>query len=60
MYAALAYKTKGFLVRAGVDYLSIKPRVYGTVGDRTVKVSDRKNSVLGYVYTLYSYKNFAV
>ena len=60
MYAALAYKTKGFLVRAGVDYLSIKPRVYGTVGDRTVKVSDRKNSVLGYVYTQYSYKNFAV
>ncbi len=60
MYAAVAYKTKGFLVRAGVDYLSIKPRVYGTVDDRTVKVSDRKNSVLGYVFTQYSYKNFAV
>ena len=60
MYAAVAYKTNGFLVRAGVDYLSIKPRVFGTVGDRTVKVSDRKNSVLGYVYTQYSYKNFAV
>ena len=60
MYAAVAYKTKSFLVRAGVDYLSIKPRVYGTVGDRIVKVSDRKNSVLGYVYTQYSHKNFAV
>ena len=60
MYAAVAYKTKGFLVRAGVDYLSIKPRVYGTANGNTVKVSDRKNSVLGYVYTQYSYKNFAV
>ena len=60
MYAAVAYKTKGFLVRAGADYLSIKPRVYGTANGNTVKVSDRKNSVLGYVYTQYSYKNFAV
>ena len=60
MYAAVAYKTNGFLVRAGVDYLSIKPRVFGTANGNTVKVSDRKNSVLGYVYTQYSYKNFAV
>ena len=60
MYAAVAYKSKGFLVRAGVDYLSIKPRVFGSVDGRTVKVDDRKNSVLGYVYTQYSHKNFAV
>jgi hypothetical protein len=60
MYAALAYKTKSFLVRGGVDVLSIKPRVLGESNDKTVKVSDRKTSVLGYVYTQYTYKNFAV
>ena len=60
MYAAVAYKTKNFLLRTGVDYLSIKPRVFGSADGKTVKVSDRKNSVLGYVYTQYSHKNFAV
>lgn len=60
-YAALAYKTNGFLVRAGVDVVSIKPRVLGTSAEgKTVKVSDRKTSVLGYVYAQYSYKKFAV
>ena len=67
MYAALAYKSKGFLLRAGVDVLSITPRMYSTVTDantgKTVvdrKVSERKTSVLGYVYTQYSYKKFAI
>ena len=60
MYAALAYKTNGFLLRAGVDVVSIKPRVLGKVDDKVVKVSDRKTSVLGYVYTQYAYKKFAV
>jgi hypothetical protein len=68
MYAAVAYKSKGFLLRAGVDVLSIKPRYFGTktitVDDVDVidkyRVSDRKTSVLGYVYAQYSYKNFAV
>lgn len=60
LYAALAYKSKGFLFRAGVDMVSIKPRVLGQSGNVTVKVSDRKTSVLGYVYTQYSHKNFAV
>ena len=69
-YAAIAYKSKGFLVRAGVDLLSIKPRYQGTATvvdpaddqstiTTTVKVSDRKTSVLGYVYAQYSYKKFA-
>ena len=45
VYAALGFKGKGFLVRAGVDLLSIKPRVYGQIEDDlgekiTVKVSD--------------------
>ena len=60
MYAALAYKTNGFLLRAGVDVVSIKPRVLGEVDGKVVKVSDRKTSVLGYLYTQYTYKNFAV
>ena len=59
-YAALGYKTKNFLVKAGVDVLSIKPRVFGTLNDKIVKVSDRKTSVLGYAYAQYSYKKFAV
>jgi len=60
MYAALAYKTNAFLFRAGVDMVSIKPRVLGQHNGKTVKVSDRKTSVLGYVYTQYSHKKFAV
>jgi len=60
MYAALAYKTNGFLLRAGVDVVSIKPRGLGEVDGKVVKVSDRKTSVLGYLYTQYTYKKFAV
>ena len=77
LYAALAYKSKGFLVRAGVDVVSIKPRVLGTATvtvpdelaaaqgatkevESSVKVSDRKTSVLGYVFAQYTYKKFAV
>lgn len=60
MYAALAYKTNGFLLRAGVDVISIKPRVLGEVDGKVVKVLDRKTSVLGYLYTQYTYKKFAV
>ncbi|MBO5498583.1 MAG: hypothetical protein J5990_04220 [Bacteroidales bacterium] len=60
LYAALAYKSKGFLLRAGVDMVSIKPRALGTLDGVTVKVSDRKTSVLGYVYTQYSKNKFAV
>jgi hypothetical protein len=60
MYAAVGYKSKGFLIKGGVDVLSIKPRVFGTVDGKTVKVADRKTSVLGYMYAQYSYKKFAV
>ena len=47
-------------MRVGADLLSIKPRVLGEQGGKTVKVSDRKTSLLGYVYAQYSHKNFAV
>ena len=69
VYAAVAFKTKDFLVRAGVDMVSIKPRVLGTVpapttedpaAVKTVKVSDRKTSLLYYLYAQYSYKSFAI
>lgn len=60
MYAALAYKSKGFLFRVGVDMVSIKPRVLGTSDEVTVKVSDRKTSLLGYAYAQYTHKKFAL
>ena len=60
MYAALAYKNTNFLFRLGADFLSIKPRVFGTVNDLKVRVSDRKSSMLYYAYTQYSYKKFSL
>ena len=71
LYAAVAYKAKDFLVRAGIDVVSIKPRYQGEcmVADpedptnkinAVVRVSDRKTSVLGYIYTQYTNKKFAL
>ena len=69
MYAAVAYKNKGFLLRLGADLLSIKPRVLGTIAAptednpdalKTVKVTDRKTSLLYYMYVQYTDKKFAV
>ena len=60
IYAAVAYRNKSLLVRLGADMVSIKPRVLGTKEGATVKVSDRKTSLLYYAYAQYSYKTFAV
>ena len=64
IYAGLTYKSNGFLVKGGVDVVSIKPRYQGvaTVNgvQSTVRVSDRKTSVLGYVFTQYTKDKFAV
>ena len=73
IYAGVTFKSKGFLARAGVDMVSIKPRVYGVKSvaapteenpnatkNVTVRVSDRKTSLLYYLYAQYSYKSFAV
>ena len=60
IYLGLTYKHKNFLARAGADLVSIKPRVYGTKDSYTVKVSDRKTSLLYYLYAQYSYKSFAI
>ncbi len=60
-YAAVAYKSSDFLFRVGADLVSIKPRVLGeNVDGRTVKVSDRKTSLLYYAYTQYTHNKFAV
>ena len=73
IYAGVTFKSKGFLARAGVDMVSIKPRVYGTKSvaaptednpqatkSVTVRVSDRKTSLLYYLYAQYSYQTFLV
>ncbi len=61
VYAAVAYKSNGFLFRLGADLVSIKPRVFGTNSEgKTVRVSDRKTSLLYYAYAQYSKDKFAV
>ena len=73
IYLGLTYKYKGFLARAGADLVSIKPRVFGTkvvdtptaenpsaTTSYTVRVSDRKTSLLYSLYAQYSYKSFAI
>jgi hypothetical protein len=61
IYAAVAYRHKSLLVRAGADLVSIKPRNIGKNAEGvTVHVRDRKTSMLYYLYAQYSYKSFAV
>ena len=60
MYVAAAYRSKGFVLRAGADLVSIKPRVFGEKDGITVRVSDRKTSLLYYLYAQYSKDKFAV
>ena len=65
VYAAVGVKGKDYLVRVGADLLSIKPRVLGQVENEdeelvTVRVSDRKTSLLYYIYGQYSKGKFAL
>ena len=61
VYAAVGYKEGNFLFRVGADVLSIKPRVLGKNSEsKTVKVSDRKISVLFYAYSQYSEGKFGI
>ena len=61
LYAAVAYKKDAFLVRASADLVSIKPRVLGKNSEgKTVRVSDRKTSMLYCLYTQYTEGKFAV
>ena len=65
VYAAVGVKGKDYLLRVGADLLSIKPRVYGQVEDAygdmvTVRVSDRKTSLLYYIYGQYAKGKFSL
>ena len=69
-YFGLTFRTStGFLARAGVSVLSIKPRRTGTglyydsgnvLSERTVKVSDRITTASPYLYLQYSKGSFEV
>ena len=52
LYLGLSYKEGGFLARAGVDMLSIKPRRFDDAGVK--KVGDRITTLSPYVYLQYS------
>lgn len=61
IYAGLTYKTDGFLARAGVDMVSIAPRVQGkNAAGETVKVNERITTLSTFLYAQYSYKDFSV
>lgn len=57
LYLALNYKAGGFLARAGVDMLSIKPRRFGVSRSSRRKVSDRITTFSPYLYLQYSKDN---
>ena len=64
-YLGLSFHHKGWLVRAGADVLSIKPRHRGTVDDPdfgqvTVKVSDRITTVSPFLYLQYKQGEFSI
>lgn len=53
-YAGATYKSGGFLMRAGVDVLSIRPRIYGEYAGEKVKVSDRITTASVFAYAQYN------
>ena len=64
-YLGLSVHTNGFLMRAGADVLSIKPRTLGTVldaGGNEVKISvkDRITTVSPFIYLQYKQGEFSI
>ena len=63
-YLGLSFHHKGWLVRAGADVLSIKPRHQGTMtkNDKEikVKVSDRLTTVSPFLYLQYKKGEFSI
>lgn len=63
-YLGLSVHTKGFLLRAGADVLSIKPRQIGTVnaGGHTISVSvkDRITTASPFLYVQYKKDEFSI
>lgn len=70
LYLGLTYKTGGFKVKTGVDFLSIKPRTTGEVESEDPntllpllverKVSDRLNTLSSYIYLEYKKDKFSI
>ena len=64
MYAGVTYKNKGFLFRAGVDMLSIAPRIQNMkeVNDKYIayKVNERLTTVSPFAYVQYAKGLFSV
>lgn len=64
-YLGLSFHHKGWIVRAGADVLSIKPRRFGTTvpvpGDTvTVSVKDRLTTVSPFLYLQYKKGEFSI
>ena len=59
-YLGLSVQNKGFLMRAGADVLSIKPRHLGTNNGITVRVSDRITTASPFLYLQYKQGEFSV
>ena len=53
-YAGATYKSGGFLARAGVDVLSIRPRIQGELNGEKVKVDDRITTASVFAYAQYN------
>lgn len=65
MYAGVTYKIKGFLFRAGVDMLSIVPRIHNMKKDGSgnmaaYKVDERLTTVSPFAYVQYAKGLFSV
>ena len=59
-YLGLSVHDKGFLMRAGADLLSIKPRHLGSVNGVDVLVKDRITTVSPFLYMQYKKGEFSV
>ena len=60
-YFGLNYKTGGLIMRAGLDLLSIKPRVFGVDGNgKQVKVKDRITTLTPFFYMQYAKDLFSI
>lgn len=59
-YLGLSVHSKGFLMRAGADVLSISPRHTGMVGNVAVKVNDRITTASPFLYLQYKKGEFSI
>ena len=61
VYIGISYANKGFLARAGVDVLSIRPRNWeDDATAKSIKAVNRETSVMGFAYLQYKKDLFAI